>query len=84
MTDLVTLVMQAAATELLQAEADQIDQEVRELLAEMERAPAEECRGGGFAQRFLELLKRRGKVARKGLLLKTGHEVRRPPLTVGA
>jgi hypothetical protein len=30
------------------------------------------------------LLKRRGKVARKGLLLKTGHEVRRPPLTVGA
>jgi|GEM_PF-6052137 len=65
MTDLVTFVMQAAATELLQVEADQIDQDVQRLLAEMQRAPIEECRGGSFARRFLALLKRRGEVARK-------------------
>ena len=69
MTDLVTLVMQAAATEALQEEADQIDQEVQRLLVEMERASVGENRGGGFAQRFLVLLKRRGEVARKALLL---------------
>jgi hypothetical protein len=56
MNDLVSLVMEAAATELLHLEAVQIDQEVQRLLAEMERAPVEELRRGGFAQRFLELL----------------------------
>jgi ribosomal protein L17 len=65
MTDLITLVMQAAATEVLQREADQIDEEVQRLLAEIERAPTEECRRGGFTRRFLELLKRRGEVARR-------------------
>jgi hypothetical protein len=69
MTDLVTLVMQAAATEALQEEADQIDQEVQRLLVEMERASVGENRGGGFAQRFLVLPKRRGEVARKALFL---------------
>jgi hypothetical protein len=69
MTDLVALVMQAAATELLQVEADQIDQDVQRLLAEMQRAPIEECRGGSFTLRFLALLKRRGEVARKALVI---------------
>lgn len=64
MTDLITLVMQAAAIEVLQREADQIDQEVQQLLAEIEHASAEECRDGGFIRRLLELLKRRGDVAR--------------------
>jgi hypothetical protein len=78
MTDLVTFVMQAAATELLQVEADQIDQEVQRLLAEMQRAPVEECRGGSFAQRFLELLKRRGEVARKALVIFEEPQSERP------
>jgi hypothetical protein len=64
MNDLVCLVMEAAATELLNVEAAKIDQEVQRLMAERECAPAEELRRS-FAQRFLELLKRRGEVARK-------------------
>jgi hypothetical protein len=63
MNDLVSLVMEAAATELLHVEADRIDQEVQRLLAEMEQASVEDLRRGGSAQRFLELLKRRGEVA---------------------
>ena len=69
MTDLIALVMQAAATEVLQREADQIDEEVQRLLAEMERAPTEEYRRGGFTWRFLELLRRRGEVARRAPVL---------------
>jgi hypothetical protein len=49
MTDFVALVMQAAATETLQEEADQIDREVQRLLAEIERAPADEGRRRSFA-----------------------------------
>jgi hypothetical protein len=67
--NLVTSVMQAAATEALQEEVDQIDLEVQRLLVEMERASVGENRGGRFTQRFLVLLKRRGDVARKALLL---------------
>ena len=64
MSDLVGLVMEAAATELLYEEAAQIDREVQQLLAEAEHAPAHECRSA-LAQRFLELLERRGEIARK-------------------
>jgi len=69
MNDLVSLVMEAAAIELLHVDAVQIDREVQRLLAVMEHAPVEELRRGGFAQRFLELLKRRGEVARKALII---------------
>ena len=69
MTNLVTLVMQSAAIEVLQEDADQIDQEVQQLLAEIERTPVEECRRGSFAHCFLELLKRRGEVARKAMVI---------------
>jgi hypothetical protein len=69
MNDLVGLVMEAAAIELLHVDAFQIDREVQWLLAEMEHAPVEELRRDGFAQRFLELLKRRGEVARKALII---------------
>lgn len=78
MTNLVTLVMQSAAIEVLQEEADQIDQEVQRLLAEIERASVEECRRGGFAQRFLELLKRRGEVARKAMVIFKEPQSERP------
>jgi hypothetical protein len=60
--------MEAAATERLRDEADQIEQEMQRLLAEMERATAKEHRGGQV-QRFLELLKRRGEIARRALAL---------------
>lgn len=69
MTDLVTLVMKAAATEVLRGEADQVDREVQQLLAEIEHAPVEEYRRGDFTERFLELLKRRSAVARKALAI---------------
>jgi hypothetical protein len=69
MNDLIGLVMEAAAIELLHVDALQIDREVQRLLAEMEHAPVEELRRGGFAQRYLELLKRRGEVARKALII---------------
>jgi intracellular sulfur oxidation DsrE/DsrF family protein len=39
--DLVTVVMRSAAIEVLQDEADQIDEEVRRLMAEIERTPVE-------------------------------------------
>ena len=68
MTDLVGLVMEAAATELLYEEAAQIDRDVQRLLAEAEQAPLDERRGS-FAQRLLELLKRRGEIARKALIV---------------
>jgi hypothetical protein len=69
MNDLVGLVMEAAAIELLHVDALQIDREVQRLVAEMEHAPVEELRRDDFAQRFLELLKRRGEVARKALII---------------
>jgi hypothetical protein len=76
MTDLVTLVMQAAATEVLQEEANQIDQEVQWLLAEMEYAPVEEGGRDRSVHCLLELLKRRGEVARKALLVRSRGEPR--------
>ena len=69
MTSLVTTVMQSAAIKMLEEEADQIDQEMQGLLAEMERVPVEECRLGSFWQRFLDLPRRRGEVAREALVI---------------
>ena len=66
LASLVSLVMETAATERLREETDQIDQEMQRLLAEMERATGKEHRGGQV-QRFLELLKRRGEIARRAL-----------------
>ena len=64
MTDLIGVVMDAAATELLHEQAVQIDQEVQRLLAEVERASVEECCGGAFLERFLALLERRARLWR--------------------
>ena len=77
MTDLVGLVMEAAATELLYEEAARIDRDVERLLAEVEHAPAEASRGS-FTQRLLELLKRRGEIARKSLVVFEAPPAKRP------
>jgi len=69
MTSLVNLVMEAAAAEVLHEEAAQIEQEVQRLLAEVGRATAAEPNPGVLRERFMELLKRRGEVARKALIL---------------
>ena len=66
LASLVSLVMETTATERLREETDQIDQEMQRLLAEMERATGKEHRGGQV-QRFLELPKRRGEIARRAL-----------------
>ena len=68
MTSLVHLVMEAAAAEVLHEEAAQIEQEVQRLLAEVGHATVEEPHHG-FRERFMQLLKRRGEVARKALIL---------------
>ena len=68
MPDLVGLVMEAAATELLYEEAAQIDREVQQLLAEAKHASAQESRGT-LLQRLIELLERRGEIARKAPLV---------------
>ena len=72
MTDFVTLVIQRATINRLEMECGQIDQEVQQLVAEMEHLSAEECRRGGFLERFMELLRRRGEIAR-AVLVKSNH-----------
>jgi hypothetical protein len=69
MASLVNLVMEAAATEVLYEERDQIEQEMGRLLAEVEHSNIRGPHYGVFCERFMELLKRRGEVARKALIL---------------
>jgi hypothetical protein len=79
MTELVALVMRAAAIEVLQEEAEQIDQEIQRLLVETEQASVGEIRDRRFVHRFLLLLKRRGDVARKALCLNASAAVEGNP-----
>ena len=69
MSNLVSLVMKAAASELLHQEAIQVDQEMEKLLAEMELVPHVQGCLDDFMLRFFALLKRRNEVARKALLI---------------
>jgi hypothetical protein len=69
MTGLVNLVMQAAAAEVLHEQADHIECEMERLLAEVKHATVEDPYYGVLWERFMELLKRRGEVARKALIL---------------
>jgi hypothetical protein len=71
-TDLVTLIIQRATINRLEMECGAIDGEVQQLVAEMEDLSAEECRRGGFLERFMELLRRRGEIARP-VLVKPKH-----------
>lgn len=68
MTDLVTLIMQAATISRLEEECDQVDQEVAQLLNEIEHVSIEDRRHGEYRERFMELLKRRGEIVCKALL----------------
>jgi hypothetical protein len=67
MSDLVDLVMKVAANELLHQEANQVDQEMRELLTQMNRDPHIEGRLEELTLRFFALLKRRSGVAQRAL-----------------
>jgi hypothetical protein len=69
MSDLVSLVMKAAASELLRQEAIQVDQEMEEFLAEMELVPHVEGCLDDFMLHFFALLKRRSKIAQKALVI---------------
>jgi hypothetical protein len=81
MSDLVSQVMKAAASELLYQEAIQTDQEMEELLAEMEVAPDIEGRLDDFRLRFFALLKRRSEIFQKALVIaRTGE----PPARTAA
>jgi len=78
MTDLVTLIMQAATISRLEEECDQVDQEVQQLLIEMEHLSAEDCRHGDSRERFMELLKRRGEIVCKALVTSKPPESAKP------
>lgn len=86
MTDLVTLVIQAATIRRLEMECGPIDREVQQLVAEMEHLSVEECRHGKFLERFMELLRRRGEIAREVLVKskapQTAKTLPRSPLIV--
>jgi hypothetical protein len=69
MSSLVSLVMKAAASELLHQEAIQVDQEMEKLLAEMELVPHVQGCLDDFMLRFFALLKRRNEIARRALLI---------------
>jgi hypothetical protein len=63
--ELISVVMRAAANELLHHEANRVDQEVEELLTEMALDPLVEGRLEGFMLRFFALLTRRGGIAQR-------------------
>jgi len=67
MSDLVNLVMKVAANELLHQEANQVDQEMKELLTEMTVDPLVDGRLEDLTLRFFALLKRRSGVAQRAL-----------------
>ena len=69
MASLVNLVMQAAAAEVLHEQADQIEHEMERLLVEVKHATVEDPHYDVLWERFMELLKRRGDVARQALIL---------------
>jgi hypothetical protein len=69
MSNLVSRVMKAAASELLHQEAIQVDQDMEKLLAEMELVPHVQGCLDDFMLRFFALLKRRNEIARRALLI---------------
>jgi hypothetical protein len=66
---LVSLVMKAAASDLLRHEAVQVDQEMDEFLAEMELAPHVESCLDDLMLRFFALLQRRSEIAQRALVI---------------
>lgn len=84
MSDLVSLVMKAAASELLHQEAIKVDQEMEDFLAEMALVPRIEGRRDDFTLRFLGLLKRRSEIAQRALGITNSHGAKREPPPVPA
>jgi hypothetical protein len=85
MSDLVSRVMKAAASELLHQEAIRVDQEMEKLLAEMELVPDVKGCLDDFMLRFFALLKRRNEIARKALVIaRTGESPARTATASGA
>ena len=68
MTDLVTVVIQAATIRRLEVECGPIDRDIQRLVAKMEHLPLEGSRRREFLERFMELLRRRGEIAREVLV----------------
>lgn len=60
--------MHAATVSRLEVECERIDREIAQLVAEMEQVSVEECRRRGLRARFMDLLARRGEVAREALV----------------
>ncbi len=83
MSDLISLVMKAAARELLHREAGQVDQEMDELLAEMALDPGAKARLDDFTQHFFTLLARRGIIAQRALGIYEA-DAHRPPELIAA
>jgi hypothetical protein len=79
-SDLVTLVRQAATISWLNQECDPVDRQVEQLLAAMEQVSAEECRVLG--EHFIELLRRRAELARKVLPTADARERVRPAVAL--
>jgi len=79
MINFVSLVMETAAAELLLEEAAQIEEEMQRFLSEMEQGTVENARHGVLLERFIGLLKRRGEIARKALILFKKRKVRLAP-----
>lgn len=79
MSDLVSLVMKAAASELLHQEAIKVDREMEDFLAEIALVPRIEGRRDDLTSRFLELLKRRSEIAQRALGIANSRGGRREP-----
>jgi hypothetical protein len=69
MSSLVSLVKEAAAGELLHEEAARVEEEVQRFLSEVEQAAVEDTHDDAFLERFMALLKRRGEIARRAMIL---------------
>jgi len=79
-TDLVTVVIQAATICRLEMECGPIDREIQQLVAKMEHLPLEESRRREFLERFMELLRRRGEIAREVLVKSKAPRSAKTPL----
>jgi hypothetical protein len=64
----------------LELECGPIDREIQQLVAKMEHLPLEESRRGELLERFMELLRRRGEIARDVLVKSKAPQSAKTPL----
>jgi len=79
-THLVTLVIQAATIRRFELECGPIDRDIQQLVAKMEHLPLEGSRRREFLERFMELLRRRGEIAREVLVKSKAPQSAKTPL----